>query len=74
MTHFHPCDLSECAASGYQPPPVTLAEAIDSLPETHVECLVWFRDHNLHTGANIDAVIGAIRADLQKLAGGENRG
>lgn len=74
MIHYHPCDLTECAASGYQPPPATVADAIAALPRTNADCLVWMRDHKLSDGASIEAVFSAVRADLRKLAGGEDRG
>jgi hypothetical protein len=48
-------------------------EAIDSLPSSNVECLVWLRAHRLANNSGIGAVMAAVRADLRKIAGGEGR-
>jgi hypothetical protein len=66
--------LSAAVDMTYQVPTLTLAQALDTLPSSNDEFLTWMRAHGLGHGAGIGAVINAVKADLRKLAGGEDCG
>lgn len=57
--------------TGYSPPHLTLAEAIDTLPVTNDDMFAWVREHGLSLSAGCGAVINSVRDDLRKLAGGQ---
>lgn len=62
--------LAATLSPTYNTPVPTLAEGVDSLPVTDDEYWAWMREHGLGHGAGVGTVIGAVRADLRKLAGG----
>lgn len=65
---------NETLSLTYQLPVPTLATAISTLPSKDEHYLSWMRKHGLGHGAGIATVISAVRADLQRLMGGDRRG